>query len=76
VARQKRQAGGARSKLIAIAGQVSSPMSPPPGCAFGPRCPLHHEGCDSAMPELLDSHGGRRVRCIEARIDQEIEVAA
>jgi peptide/nickel transport system ATP-binding protein len=76
VARQKRQAGGARSKLVAIAGQVSSPMSPPPGCAFGPRCPMHHEGCDRAMPELIDSNGGRRVRCIEARIEEEIEVAA
>ena len=76
VARQKRQAGGVRSKLIAIAGQVSSPMSPPAGCAFGPRCPLHHEGCDREMPALLDGHGGRRVRCIEARSDEELEVTA
>jgi hypothetical protein len=37
---------------------------------------MHHEGCDRAMPELIDSNGGRRVRCIEARIEEEIEVAA
>ncbi|MDB5872415.1 MAG: dppD [Ramlibacter sp.] len=66
VARQRRQAGGARSKLVAIAGQVSSPLSPPPGCAFAPRCPLSHAGCVAQMPELLPPSGARRVRCIES----------
>jgi peptide/nickel transport system ATP-binding protein len=66
VARQRRQAGGARSRLVAIAGQVSSPLAPPPGCAFAPRCPLRHDACEERIPDLLPASGAWRTRCIEA----------
>jgi peptide/nickel transport system ATP-binding protein len=70
VARQRRQAGGgARSRLVAIPGQVSSPLAPPPGCAFAPRCPLRHGGCELQMPDLLPVAGTRRVRCIAAEVE-------
>jgi peptide/nickel transport system ATP-binding protein len=63
VARQHGMAQG-RRRLVAIPGQVSSPLAPPPGCAFGPRCPLHHAACDAAMPALERFGPQSRVRCI------------
>jgi peptide/nickel transport system ATP-binding protein len=64
VARQRRQAGGTRAQLVAIPGQVSSPLAAPPGCAFAPRCSLRREACEQRMPDLLPVAGTRRVRCI------------
>ena len=32
----------AKRRLFAIRGQVSSPLAPPPGCAFEPRCDQAH----------------------------------
>ncbi|NPC57228.1 ABC transporter ATP-binding protein [Caenimonas soli] len=72
VARQRRQAGGARAQLVAIPGQVSSPLAAPPGCAFAPRCSQRREGCEQRMPDLLPAAGTRRVRCIAV----EAEVVA
>jgi len=64
VARRRRQEGGARAQLVAIPGQVSSPLAAPPGCAFAPRCAQRRAGCDQQMPDLLPAAGARRVRCI------------
>jgi peptide/nickel transport system ATP-binding protein len=66
VARQRAggMVAGQRPKLAAIPGQVSSPLSPPPGCAFAPRCAQRMAGCDSRMPPLRDHGERRRVRCI------------
>ena len=55
---------GARRRLHAIAGQVASPLEPPPGCAFAPRCSLVVPTCTSAMPPLADLAAGRRSRCL------------
>jgi len=51
-------------RLFAIRGQVSSPLSPPPGCAFEPRCDQAISGCQSAMPGLRLDDDGRSARCI------------
>ena len=57
-------------RLAAIPGQVSSPLAPPPGCAFAPRCSRRVAACDAQMPALetlgADSDTGRQVRCIRA----------
>ena len=37
-----------------IAGEIPSPIAPPPGCAFHPRCPFAHERCRREVPALLD----------------------
>jgi peptide/nickel transport system ATP-binding protein len=37
-----------------IAGEIPSPIDPPPGCAFHPRCPLAFERCRREIPELID----------------------
>ena len=66
VARRRGQAHvpGKRPQLVAIAGQVSSPLAPPPGCAFAPRCSHARAACNDAMPALETAGGERMVRCI------------
>ncbi|TMH07833.1 MAG: ABC transporter ATP-binding protein [Betaproteobacteria bacterium] len=51
-------------RLFAIRGQVSSPLSPPPGCAFEPRCDQAFAACKDAMPELRRSGEHRQARCL------------
>ncbi len=38
----------------AQAGEPPSPLNPPGGCAFHPRCPLANERCSRELPELMD----------------------
>ena len=45
-----------------VAGEVPSPIDPPPGCAFHPRCPLADARCRSERPELKPA-GGASVAC-------------
>ena len=65
-------------RLFAIRGQVSSPLAPPPGCAFEPRCDQALPACQAAMPPLMDlvGEGGalRQARCI--RVDGALQEAA
>lgn len=64
VARRQAGANVARRRLVAIPGQVSSPLAPPAGCAFGPRCAFHQADCDLAMPPLVRTAPLRQARCI------------
>ncbi len=36
-----------------VAGEVPNPLSPPPGCAFHPRCPHANARCKSERPDLI-----------------------
>jgi peptide/nickel transport system ATP-binding protein len=45
-----------------VGGEVPSPIAPPPGCTFHPRCPLANARCREEVPELADA-GGTRVAC-------------
>ena len=40
-----------------VGGDVPSPIAPPPGCAFHPRCPLATARCREEVPVLRDSGG-------------------
>jgi oligopeptide/dipeptide ABC transporter ATP-binding protein len=53
-----------KRRLHAIPGQVASPLDPPPGCAFSPRCALSIAACDAAMPPLADVAAGQFTRCL------------
>jgi oligopeptide/dipeptide ABC transporter ATP-binding protein len=52
----------ARRKPI-LSGDVPSPINPPKGCHFHPRCSKKMEGCDQTPPELRDLGGGHLVAC-------------
>jgi len=41
-----------RAGVKAISGDVPSPLNPPPGCAFHPRCPRAEAACRSLPPVL------------------------
>jgi peptide/nickel transport system ATP-binding protein len=45
-----------------VGGEVPSPINPPDGCAFHPRCPFANERCKRERPELLPADN-TRVAC-------------
>ena len=53
-------------RLKTIAGTVPDPFSPPPGCAFHPRCDRGVDACTNAVPRLesFGNCGGKSVACI------------
>ena len=50
-------------RRIVLQGGVPSPVNPPRGCRFHPRCPLAVERCRHEKPSLRDVGGGREVMC-------------
>ena len=51
---------------IMLSGEVPSPINPPLGCRFNPRCTQKKEGrCTETMPELTDVGNGHLVACQE-----------
>ena len=46
-----------------VAGEVPSPINPPPGCVFHPRCPLAIEQCKRVRPELRELRPGHWAAC-------------
>ena len=50
-------------KRILLNGDVPSPLSPPTGCPFHPRCPYAQERCRRECPPLQEDASGRAVRC-------------
>jgi len=49
---------------IVLPGDPPSPLNPPAGCAFHPRCPYAVEKCQAAVPPLERMTDGREVACI------------
>ncbi|RDD60855.1 peptide ABC transporter ATP-binding protein [Ferruginivarius sediminum] len=54
-----------RRERIALTGELPSPINPPSGCAFHPRCPFATDRCRTERPELRPVHG-REVACHHA----------
>ncbi len=48
-----------------ISGEVPSPINPPSGCVFHPRCPLAVERCQQDVPEFRELRPGHWVACTE-----------
>jgi len=52
-----------RKQRMTLGGDVPSPVSPPPGCAFHPRCGHALEVCRRETPRLETGRGGHAVAC-------------
>jgi oligopeptide transport system ATP-binding protein len=46
-----------------VKGEVPSPINPPSGCVFHPRCPLAVDECSKAIPEFRELTPGHWVAC-------------
>jgi oligopeptide/dipeptide ABC transporter ATP-binding protein len=55
----------AKRKHEVVAGEVPSPINPPSGCVFHPRCRLAVDGCSKAIPEFREIKPGHWVACTE-----------
>ena len=53
---------GAKRERIILKGEPPSPINPPKGCAFHPRCPLAFDRCRVETPQL-ETKAGRSVAC-------------
>ncbi len=51
-----------RKERIVLKGELPSPLSPPEGCTFNPRCPLAFDLCRKEYPPLEEAKG-RLVAC-------------
>lgn len=51
------------SKKSTLTGEVPSPLNPPNGCRFHPRCPHAREICSQERPPMVTFEGARSVAC-------------
>jgi oligopeptide/dipeptide ABC transporter ATP-binding protein len=52
-----------RRKTIQLVGEIPSPLDPPAGCRFHPRCPLANARCRVESPVLSVREDGAMVAC-------------
>ena len=53
----------AKRQRIVLPGDVPSPIHPPPGCPFHPRCPVAEARCQSEIPPLRELTSGHHAAC-------------
>src|SRR5271167_2811396 len=51
-----------------VQGEVPSPINPPSGCVFHPRCPIAVQSCKQVRPELREVRPAHWVACSEVRM--------
>jgi oligopeptide/dipeptide ABC transporter ATP-binding protein len=51
-----------RGRRVRLSGELPSPLNPPSGCPFHPRCPLANDRCRAEMPRLTTA-GPAQVAC-------------
>ena len=49
---------------VVLGGEVPSPLNPPSGCVFHPRCPIAVAECRTTLPELRETKPGHLAACI------------
>ncbi|MEM3397660.1 MAG: ABC transporter ATP-binding protein [Nitrososphaerota archaeon] len=52
-----------KRERILLPGEPPSPVNPPAGCRFHPRCPYRFEPCDKNEPELKEVKADHHVSC-------------
>jgi oligopeptide transport system ATP-binding protein len=52
-----------RRKRITLSGDVPSPINPPSGCPFHPRCPVAEQRCKTEPPALREIRPGHFAAC-------------
>jgi len=53
-----------KRERIILTGDVPSPMNPPTGCTFHPRCPVAVPECSQTIPILRDIGANHQVACV------------
>ncbi|HEX9479785.1 MAG TPA: dipeptide ABC transporter ATP-binding protein [Methylomirabilota bacterium] len=53
-----------RREHVVLGGEVPSPLNPPSGCVFHPRCPIAVAECRTTIPELREIKPGHQAACI------------
>ena len=56
----------ASRERFVLPGEVPSPLNPPPGCVFHPRCPIAVPDCRQVVPELREIRPRHWAACIRA----------
>jgi oligopeptide/dipeptide ABC transporter ATP-binding protein len=54
----------AKRKVIVLQGEVPSPINPPSGCVFHPRCFQAFDECKTTVPQLAKQKEGHEVACL------------
>ncbi len=54
---------GAKKQRMLLGGDVPSPLNPPPGCPFHPRCPRVMDRCRTEPPESKERGNGHAAAC-------------
>ena len=50
---------------IVLKGDVPSPINPPKGCAFHPRCPIATSECEKQSPFLVEVKASHKAACLK-----------
>ena len=53
----------AAREVVLLEGEVPSPLNPPTGCPFHPRCSMARPDCRETMPVLMEQNTGHKVAC-------------
>lgn len=53
----------AKRERIILEGDIPSPLKPPPGCKFHPRCPRRMDHCRKVEPDFKELNQGHFVAC-------------
>ena len=55
----------AQRERVLLSGEVPSPLNPPSGCVFHPRCPIADDTCTRVIPELREVTSDHWAACLK-----------
>jgi peptide/nickel transport system ATP-binding protein len=53
-----------KTKRILLTGDVPTPVDPPSGCRFHPRCPYAKDLCKKEEIKTVETNNGHKVKCV------------